>query len=48
MGRPTQKLNSYIETKRKCLTVVIFRHMIINLFDREEACTKFSTAKDYC
>ena len=48
MGRPIQKLNSYTETKRKCLTIVIFRLVIINSFDREEACAKFSTAEDYC
>lgn len=46
MGRPIQKLNSYIETKEKSLTVVIFHHMMINSFDREE--TKFTTAEDYC
>ena len=46
MGQPIHKLNSYIETKRKCLTVVIFHHMIINSFEREEACTKFTTAED--
>ena len=38
----------HIETKRKCLTVVIFHHIIINSFEREEACTKFATAEDYC
>ena len=38
--------SSTVRRKRKCLTVVIFHHMIINSFEREEACTKFTTAED--
>ena len=42
------KVSTYTRTRIELLlTVVIFRHVIINSSDREEACTKFTTAEYY-
>ena len=41
------KVSTYTRTRIELLTVVSFRHVIINSSDREEACTKFTTAEYY-
>ena len=42
------KVSTYTRTQIELLlTVVSFRHVVINSSDREEACTKFTTAEYY-
>ena len=42
------KVSTYTRTRIELLlTVVSFRHVVINSSDREEACTKFTTAEYY-
>ena len=42
------KVSTYTRTRIELLlTVVSFRHVVINSSDREKACTKFTTAEYY-